>query len=97
MLELGSRSKEEHKSISNEEYVGKIDKFHCVGKDMKNLYDNISTRQQGEWFERTEDLILDLKPILKNADIILVKASNSFRFSTIVDEIKSFGKVVNLK
>ena len=97
MLELGSRSKEEHKSISNEEYVRKIDKFHCVGKDMKNLYDNVSARQQGEWFERTEDLILDLKPILKNADIILVKASNSFRFSAVVDEIKSFGKVVNLK
>ena len=64
---------------------------------MKNLYDNVSARQQGEWFERTEDLILDLKPILKNADIILVKASNSFRFSAVVDEIKSFGKVVNLK
>ena len=62
---------------------------------MKMLYDKLSTNQKGGWFKTTEDLIKELRNFVTNADIILVKASNGFKFHQVIDKIKGMGKVLS--
>ena len=94
MLELGEETESEHINISNYDSIKKIDKIYCVGINMKMLYDKLSTNQKGGWFKTTEDLIKELRNFATNADIILVKASNSFKFHQVIDKIKGMGKVL---
>ena len=95
MLELGEETENEHKNISKYDSIKKIDKIYCVGINMKMLYDKLSTNQKGGWFKTTEDLIKELRNFATNADIILVKASNSFKFHQVIDKIKGMGKVLS--
>ena len=95
MLELGEETENEHKNISKYNSIKKIDKIYCVGINMKILYDNLSANQKGGWFKTTEDLIKELRNFATNADIILVKASNSFKFHQVIDKIKGMGKVLS--
>ena len=95
MLELGEETENEHKNISKYNSIKKIDKIYCVGINMKMLYDKLSTNQKGGWFKTTEDLIKELRNFATNADIILVKASNGFKFHQVIDKIKGMGKVLS--
>lgn len=95
MLELGEDAENEHKKLANLSFFEKIDKVYTVGKNMKQLHGALSKEQKGCWFEKTEDLLQDLAYVIRNADVILVKASNRFKFFQVIDKIKSLDKMIN--
>ena len=86
MLELGDYSKEIHSNIGKVVNENNIDLLVTVGNDSKYINDNSNTNNVH--FSNNEDAINYLKEIIKEGDIILLKASNSLNFIEIVNALK---------
>ena len=80
MLELGEDSINHHTKIADFISFEKIDKICCVGYYMKHLYDELPAHQRAGYYENTDDLLFNIPGLIKNIDVVLVKASNSFKF-----------------
>jgi UDP-N-acetylmuramoyl-tripeptide--D-alanyl-D-alanine ligase len=85
MKELGAKEAEFHKNIN----IDGIDKVFCVGKLMKNLYDNAAIEVKGAYEENSEEMSKIINDYIKENDIILVKGSLSMQMKSIVDSIKN--------
>ena len=85
MKELGAKEVEFHKNIN----IDRIDKVFCVGKLMKNLYDNSAEEVKGAYEENSEEMSKIINDYIKENDIILVKGSLSMQMKSIVDSIKN--------
>ena len=86
MLELGEFSKKLHEDVGREVVNNKIDVLIVVGEEAKNIAkiaeeNGIETYEFMENFEAIEKI----KNIIKEDDVILVKASNSMNFKVIVN------------
>jgi len=90
MLELGEHSDKMHFRVGK--YAGKagVDVIMCVGTKCEKTYmaARMSTDHQVELFQNKDECIDALPGLLKKGDSILVKASNSMKFSDIVDAIR---------
>lgn len=85
MKELGVKEVEFHKNIN----IDGIDKVFCVGKLMKNLYDNSAEEVKGVYKENSNEMSKIINDYIKENDIILVKGSLSMQMKLIVDSIKN--------
>ena len=85
MKELGAKEVEFHKNVN----IDGIDKVFCVGKLMKNLYDNAAKEVKGAYEENSEEMSKIINDYIKENDIILVKGSLSMQMKSIVDSIKN--------
>ena len=85
MKELGVKEVEFHKNIN----INGIDKVFCVGKLMKNLYDNSAEEVKGVYKENSNEMSKIINDYIKENDIILVKGSLSMQMKLIVDSIKN--------
>lgn len=89
MLELGEFSQELHIKVGEEILKNKIDILITVG-DMGKVISN--TAKEGNILtyhcEKNEDAVTLIKEIMKQNDIILVKASNGMKFKEIVEGLK---------
>ncbi len=85
MLELGSYSEELHKKIG--ECIENIDILITIGENAKIINDCAKVSNKVH-FNNNEEAVKEIKSILKSGDAILLKASNSMKFSEIVDKIK---------
>lgn len=88
MLELGKYSKELHKKVGKIICDEKVDILITVGKESKEIAkkaeeNGLETYQ----FNTNAEAIEKLKSILNLNDIVLIKASNSMKFSEIVNAI----------
>ncbi len=90
MLELGEFSEELHKNVGTEVYKSKIDILITVGKLAKNIAERAKTLGVKEIHECTnnKDAVAVLKNILREEDIILLKASNAMNFGEIYNDLK---------
>lgn len=91
VLELGEFSKQMHEKIGEEVVNNNIDTLVTVGKEAKTISDTVKNKSKNidvYSFDENQDASNLLKQIMKENDIILVKASNGMHFEEIVESIK---------
>ena len=92
MLELGDMEKELHEKVGEEIYKNKIDILITVGKDAKFIASKAIEEGMDNAkvfiYNTNEEAIKKAKEIIERGDVILIKASNSMRFSEIVEALK---------
>jgi len=92
MLELGNFAHKLHKQVG--EYAAKknIDVIICIGELSKNMFDgansNKKENQQIFYFKKQEEFINVMNEILKDNDIILVKASRGMNFEITTEKLQ---------
>ena len=85
MLELGENEIKYHQEIG--EFCNeKIDVLITIGVLSKNMFDKFTKEKY--YFKTNEEAETKLKDILKQDDVILVKASHSMKLDTIVNFLK---------
>lgn len=89
MLELGEFSQELHGKVGKVVADNNIDILLTVGKEAENISKIANRNGVKEVFnyKNNNDAIKKLKEILKDDDIVLVKASNGMKFNEITKEI----------
>ena len=90
MLELGEFTKELHEKVGEEVAKNKIDILITIGEYAKGIAhkaEKLGVKNIVR-FEDINNASSHLKNIIKNGDLILLKASNSMNFSKILDYIK---------
>ena len=85
MLELGENEIKYHQEIG-EFCSKKIDVLITIGVLSKNMFDKFTKEKY--YFKTNEEAETKLKDILKQDDVILVKASHSMKLDTIVNFLK---------
>lgn len=91
MLELGIFSEDLHKQVGEEVAKNKIDILITVGKYSKYIAEKVQELNNNikfETFENNESASNYLLEILQKEDVVLLKASNSMKFSEILEKIK---------
>ena len=89
MLELGSDSREIHESIAKEQVCESISKFHCIGENMKFLFDKLPHQKKGLWFSTAEEMALQAHALCNVGDTVLVKGSKGSKAFIIAQKLKS--------
>ena len=87
MLELGEYSKELHEKVGYEVIKNNIDILVTVGTEAKYIAKVSKEKVDVHEFDNNKDAIKYLKSIIKENDVILVKASHGMNFTEIVDNI----------
>ena len=84
MLELGKYTEELHRKVGEEVVQNQIDILLCAGEKAKYIVEQAEKEGMKEenvyWFENKEEILQEIKRILKPDDIILFKASNGMKF-----------------
>lgn len=87
MLELGERSEEYHKSILPYILESGIDVVITIGKEIKAVFDELQGVEKYH-FDETKQVLSDIRNLVKNGDVVLLKASHGMHFETIIEELK---------
>ena len=90
MLELGEFSNDLHEKVGEEIIKNNIDILVTVGKMgsvIANTVKNANKNKEVFAFDNNEEAINCVKDILREGDIVLIKASNGMKFKNIVDEL----------
>ena len=91
MLELGEYSKDLHEKVGEVVAKNKIDKLITVGELSKNIANKAMAlgmeKENIIECENTETATKKLKEIIQTGDVILLKASNAMKFSTILEKL----------
>lgn len=90
MYELGENEKQLHREVGMHAANLSIDVVICIGKLAKNIADAAKENNKNIkvfYFETKEEFENKMDDILKENDSILVKASNSMKFKTIVEKL----------
>ena len=90
MFELGVFSKKFHLQIKKNLKDNKISNVYTIGKEMKNLSQNLSKSFKAEHFDNLNELNSFLKKNVKSNDVILFKGSRAKQLDKI---IKNLGKI----
>ena len=92
ILELDSFSKDIHLEIGSLEEIKQLDFLILTGKDAKYIQEgalNNNVKQEKIlYFTNQEDLLKELKKLIKKDDVVLVKASNGMHFKNIVSSLE---------
>ncbi len=92
MLELGEYTQKLHEKVGEAVYKNKIDILMCSGENIKYTIKKAKELGMAEeniyYFEDKEELTNQLKELIKEGDIILLKASNGMRFFDIVEKMQ---------
>lgn len=89
MLELGEYSKELHKKVGEEVAKGNIDILICRGEYSQDIIEGAKNNKKTKIIKlNTNDEILKkLQEILKEGDVVLIKASNVMKFYEICQKL----------
>lgn len=85
MRELGDESVKAHREVGAYAKNKNIDLVLCCGDYSENIAEGFG--DSCKVYENKEELIADLKNIIKNEDVILVKASRSMKFEEITNKL----------
>lgn len=96
MFELGEKEKELHAEVGAYALQKGIDVLLCTGELSKYMYENalkqqkITALRQTEiyYFKTRDEMLAELKNILKSGDNILIKASHGMQFEQVVEHLK---------
>lgn len=87
MLELGNQSRKLHEELARPISAAKVDLVFLMGQEMEYLAGILPKDKLGGHFTSTDALIDALKIVMKPGDVVMLKASNSMRFSSVVQKI----------
>lgn len=87
MKELGEESYRLHKEVSEYADSIKVDLLITVG-EFKNAFKEGFSKGEFIAFQSTEEAIEHLSKIIETDDVVLVKASRSMKFETIIEKLK---------
>ena len=87
MLELGEKSAELHRQMSENLDLTVIDDIYLYGDLMKNLANEFPSNPQVKYFTAFDELLSNLTTRLQENDQILLKGSNSMKLSDIVESL----------
>ena len=89
MLELGEFSEELHKKVGEEVAKNKINILICRGKYSEKIIEGAKENKILQIIKvQTNEEILDkLKEILREGDVVLIKASNAMKFYEICQKL----------
>ncbi len=90
MFELGEYSEELHKKVGKEVAKNNIDILICSGKNSKYIVEAVKEENmkiQTYLLENNEEILQKLEEIIKEGDVILVKASNGMKFFEICQKL----------
>ena len=87
MLELGEQSEEYHKSVLPYILESGIDVVITIGEEMKALFDALQGVEKYH-FDETKQALSDIRNLVKNGDVVLLKASHGMHFEKIIEELK---------
>ncbi len=96
MFELGEGEKELHAEVGAYALQKDIDVLLCTGELSKYMYESaleqqkITASKQTEiyYFKTRDEMLAELKNILKSGDNILIKASHGMQFERVVEHLK---------
>ena len=92
MKELGPTGPDLHAALADLNATKALDKVHCVGPLMRNLYDALPDERRGLWFETSDDMAARLPRQLDAGDVVMVKGSLSMRLARVVDAIRNMSQ-----
>ena len=89
MLELGEFSKELHEKVGEEVANNNIDILICRGKFAKDTISKASKNKKTQCIllQNNEEILNKLKEILREGDVVLIKASNGMKFYEICQKL----------
>ncbi len=89
MLELGEFSKELHQKVGEEVANNNIDILICRGKFAKDIISKASKNKKTQCIllQNNEEILSKLKEILREGDVVLIKASNGMKFYEICQKL----------
>lgn len=86
MFELGENEAELHGEVGRYLSSTNIDVVICIGKLAKNIYNEAKKGiSVCYYFENKELFEKEIGNLIQTADVVLIKASNGMKFSTLVD------------
>jgi UDP-N-acetylmuramoyl-tripeptide--D-alanyl-D-alanine ligase len=86
MLEIGIRSEEFHLSLGPAVVHYQIDLLLTVGKQMQLLGESLRNNSLGwKHFSSVEELVMEVKDILQDGDLVFIKSSNSLETHKVVN------------
>ena len=91
MMELGADSVALHAGLAHLEATKTLDVIHCIGPQMRALYDLLPEHQRGAWCATSEEMREGLRRKLDSGDVVLAKGSLSMKLGLIVDAIRKMG------
>ena len=89
MLELGEFSKELHEKVGEEVANNNIDILICRGEFAKKIISKASKNKKTQCIllQNNEEILSKLKEILREGDVVLIKASNGMKFYEICQKL----------
>ena len=91
MLELGSQENKKHAELVKKMVLDDIDLIHCVGLRMKFFYENLPETKRGKWTKSVMELSKTVKELIKDEDVVMLKASNGVGLNRLLKELKAMG------
>ena len=90
MLELGTKSKNLHQGLKNVIEKSGIDEVYTIGPKMKYLHKSlVDTKVVSKHFTNREPLFYQIRKMILNDSVILVKGSRGLKMEEFVTEIKN--------
>ncbi|MEO0381491.1 MAG: UDP-N-acetylmuramoyl-tripeptide--D-alanyl-D-alanine ligase [Pseudomonadota bacterium] len=91
MKELGDDAKAMHAGLAHLPAMQSVDVVHCIGPEMRALYDLLPEHQRGLWVASSEEMLEQLRGCLDAGDVVLAKGSLSMKLGLLVDAIRKMG------
>ncbi|WP_228028756.1 UDP-N-acetylmuramoyl-tripeptide--D-alanyl-D-alanine ligase [Donghicola mangrovi] len=91
MRELGRTEAELHAGIAELPCVAQIDKIHCVGPLMRNLWQALPEGKRGFHADTSTEMATRMRGAIDAGDVVMVKGSLSMGLRHVVDALKKLG------
>ena len=93
MLELGSDENKKHAELAQKLILDDIDLVHCIGPRMKFFYKKLPVAKRGEWSKSTKEFSKKIKELIRDRDVLMLKASNGLGLISLLEKLKAMGKL----
>lgn len=88
MLELGPRSADLHRGLTEAINANDVDMIFCCGPLMRNLWNALSSGRRGGYAENSAALESQVTAAIRSGDVIMVKGSLGSRMKVIVTALE---------
>lgn len=92
MKELGRTEAARHAAIADLPAMRRIDRVHCVGPLMRNLWEALPDAKRGRWCETSAEMAERVTRDLDAGDVVLAKGSLSMGLARVVDAIRKMSQ-----
>ena len=88
MLELGTKSKKLHRTLSTAINTSDIDKVFVYGKNIIETFNSLSANKKGKVFNNLREAYDHFSKIMRKNDLLMVKGSNATGLNQFSKNIK---------